>query len=460
MKNIRVLKFGGTSMADEHTWLKVIEVIKKYDHPLVVVSATSRTTRQLISAAEAALTDRDLALDISNQIKSRHQTLISNVLDFTPKKEINSIENRCFETIDRHIKDLNLHIDDIYQNQQITPAKKDTVASIGEQLSAALFAECAQLFGLHTRFIDAREIIKTNSEFGNAKPNVDKVAAQAGILTDLIENDMIPIVGGYYGENEEGHLTTLGFEGSDYTASLIGAALDCEAIEIWTDVNGIFTSDPNIVEDAISLPEISFQEATEMAYFGARILHPSTLKPAAEKNKPVFVRNIFNVDHPGTKIHSEAPRNGPVRAVTFSKGIVIITVNAPSTLMGYHFLVDVFEKLEEHHIIVDVVTTTEASISIAVQRPENLQQLTEGLKEIGEVSLIEGQGLISLISFSPSNIESIYNQVFAEIRDIPLSLISFSRDKRNLNIILPERLLIETARTIHRSLFSQQIISD
>ncbi len=444
-------------MGDEGTWRRVLEIAKKYRQPVIVVSATSRTTRKLIAAAEAAADDYEKALEISSLIRTRHETLIAGFLEHFDDHESADAKQQCLNWIEKQINNLNSYLKEINESKKIDAARKDAIASIGEQLSSGLFAICGGIYGLDTSFIDARDIIKTDSDFGRANPDTEKIQHQISKITAVLDKNKIPVIGGYYGENEQGQLTTLGFEGSDYTASLIGAALDCEAIEIWTDVSGIFTCDPSVVEEAVSIPEISFREATEMAYFGAKVLHPSTLKPAAEKEIPVFVRNIFEPEHPGTKIFSEAESDGPVRALTFLEDVVIVTINAAGTLMGHHFLSNVFNTLKQYHITVDVVTTTEASVSIAMERPDNLDTVIEELRDNGEITLTKHQGLISLIGFGLSDIRAMTGQVFAAIQGDRLSLISFSWDKQNLNLVLPEDHMIETVRSIHRSLLSQQI---
>lgn len=452
---MRVLKFGGTSMGNEHTWHKVLDIISGYEQPVVIVSATAHTTRKLLAAAEAALDNYNKAREISSKIRTRHEQLVTRFLQNFEDAESTEIKERCLSWIEKQIDDLNARLEEIKHSKKLDTRKQDAIASIGEQLSSALLAECGKIYGITTTFIDAGDIIKTNSDFGRAAPDTEKILRSIEKLNSSIKKGFIPVVGGYYGKNDKGELTTLGFEGSDYTASLIGAALNAEAIEIWTDVSGVFTCDPRVVEDAVSIPEISFREATEMAYFGARVLHPSTLKPAAEKEIPVYVRNIFEPGHPGTKIFSDADSNGPVRALTFLENVIIITVTSESTLMGYHFLSRVFEILEQHHVTVDVVTTTEASVSIALEKPSVLDRIVEELQSTGEVSVMENQGIVSLIGFSLRHTDEITKRVFASVEGDVLSLISFSSDKRNLNLVLPEEDVIRTVKSIHSALFNQ-----
>lgn len=440
-------------MGDEHTWRRVLNIISDYQNPVVVVSATARTTRKLLAAADKALDNLPGALELSSEIRSRHETLANSFLENFDSRETVKAKERCLAWIEKQIAGLDDHLNWIDSHKKIDASRKDAVASIGERLSSFLFAECGQIYGLDTVFVDAAEVIKTDSDFGKANPDTGAISGTATKLTSLSEDGSIPVIGGYYGENERGEPTTLGFEGSDYTASLIGAAVGAEAIEIWTDVSGIYTCDPHVVEKAIPIAEISFREATELAYFGAKVLHPSTLKPAAEKDIPVFVKNIFEPDHPGTKIHKSAGPVKPVRALTFLEDVVIITVTSPNTLMGYHFLSNVFKTLEAHHITVDIVTTTEASVSIALEKPDKLGAIVKELKEIGKVYITGQQGLISLVGFSLTYSNEITDRVFSSVNGSSLSLISFSHDKRNLNLVLPESSMIDTVRALHRSLF-------
>lgn len=443
-------------MGDEHTWRRVLDIIGSYENSVVVVSATARTTRKLLAAAGMAADKFAEAMEISSGIRARHETLTTNFLENFEGSESDKARERCLAWIDKQISDLNDRLKEIRDSKKIDAAKKDAIAGIGERLSSYLFAECGRVYGLNTHFLDAAEIIKTDSDFGKANPDLESISENISKIASLVNEGSIPVIGGYYGENKRGEPTTLGFEGSDYTASLIGAAIGSEAIEIWTDVSGIYTCDPRVVEDAVPIPEISFREATELAYFGAKVLHPSTLKPAAEKEIPVYVKNIFDPDHPGTRIHKYGGSDKPVRALTFLEDVVIITVTSNSTLMGYHFLAGIFKTLEDHHITVDVVTTTEASVSIALEKPGNLGHMLKELGDFGEVHVTEKQGLISLIGFSLSAMDEINARVFSSVNGSSLSLISFSHDKKNLNLVLPENSMIETVKSLHRSLFEQE----
>ncbi len=440
-------------MGDENTWRRVLNIIEGYDKPVVVVSATARTTRKLVSAAEMAQTNLKEALTIAESIKERHLLLIEKFIHENKFQNSNDTLQKCNQWIENRINHLKELLRDINSVAELHPWRSDAVASIGEQLSARLFALCGQAFGLPMQWVDAKDIIATNSSFGQALPNQSAIQANSSVISDAVHSNTIPVMGGFYGQNDQGQITTLGFEGSDYSASLIGAALEAEAVEIWTDVSGIYTCDPRVVESARPIAELSFQEATELAYFGAKVLHPSTMNPASDKNIPVYVKNIFEPDQPGTKIHNQTKQNGSAKALTYLKDSVILTVTADHSMEGHHFLAEVFRLLDEAKQPVNAVTTTEASISVALQQNDHLQELERSLKKAGDVERHSEQGLISLIGCAFDDIQTIQKRVFNGIADIQPSLMSYSKSKRNLNIAVSETSLIPAVCRIHDLLF-------
>lgn len=448
-----ILKFGGTSMGDAETWQRVLKIVRRYDRPFVIVSATARTTRKLLAAAEQALDNPDAARKMSAEIKTRHLTLITDFLNKYPDAEP-TVEKECKSWIEQKIDILNNHLAQIHEQQELNPKIKDAVASVGEQLSSYLFARCGSAAGLPTRWTDATEIIRTNSDFEQASPQMDHIRSQAQRLVDEIESDQIPVMGGYYGQDSDGNITTLGFEGSDYTASLIGAALSAEAIEIWTDVSGIYTCDPRLIPDAKPIPQLNFQEATELAYFGAKVLHPSTTKPASQNNIPIQVKNIFEPDEAGTLISHESIADGRVKAITFKDNCVVITVTSSQTVMGYEFLAGVFDILRWHHLPVDVVTTTEASVSIAIENGNRIDEAVEQLEKYGSVDLQTDQGIISLVGCTKDNPQSLIHNVLENISATSVNLLSFSHSKGNLNIVTDNEHIESSVKSIHKMIFS------
>ena len=450
-----VLKFGGTSMGDEHTWRTVLDIIKSYQNPIIVVSATARTTRQLIAAGETARDDLTQALEMHNAIKQRHLSLIANFLATTASGTNNEIKSACTKWINERMQVFENLLKNIAADKIFTAHTKDAVASIGEQLSAYLFAQCGRAYGLPMQWADARNIIKTDDDFGQANPLRDEIKRHSVLLAKLSQEDKIPVMGGFYGENKQGQITTLGFEGSDYTASLIGAALQAEAVEIWTDVSGIYTCDPNVVSDARPIPHLSFQEATELAYFGAKVLHPSTMKPVAAEKIPVFVKNIFEANHPGTKIHQEQTGTAWAKAITYLHDIIILTVTSRGMLSGHQFLARCFEELHNSHIPVNAVTTTEASVSVALQADDVTEELCRTFEQVGTVTKENDQGLISLVGCNFSTARDIRQTIFTAIVDDTPALISYSKTKQNLNVAVPKTQLIPAVCRIHNTLFKK-----
>jgi len=452
--DLHVLKFGGTSMNDHKTWKQVLEIIKNYEYPIVVVSATAKTTRQLIEAGKLAADNKlEEALEFGESIKLRHLEIIRNFLEENPHTKKALIEESCEKKLNEKIGLLNKFLTYTQKVGELTPAMKDAIASIGEQISSYLLAQCGLATDQLTQFVDAKKIIKTDNSYGNAYPNFGLINQKIGSLETILDGGFTPVIGGFYGEAPDGTTTTLGFEGSDYSASLIGGALHAKSIEIWTDVSGVFTSDPRFIKDAKPIPELSYFDATEMAYFGSKVLHPSTLKPAQERNIPVLVKNMFSPDKTGTRIIRESAQTQKALAVSFKEDMALLTVSAYETVMGYNFLTRVFKVLEDHRLAVDAVNTTEASVTIALSDSEKLDEIAKSLIEIGTVDLEREKGLISIIGYRSSETTELCNDIFNAIESVSLDMISFTKQKRILNLAVDREIMVETAQKIHSSLF-------
>ncbi len=452
--DLHVLKFGGTSMNDHKTWKQVLEIIKNYEYPIVVVSATAKTTRQLIEAGKLAADNKlEKALVMGESIKLRHLGILHNFLRENPHPKKALIEESCEKKLDEKIGLLHKFLTYTHKVGELTPAMKDAIASIGEQISSYLLAQCGLATDQLTQFVDAKKIIKTDNNYGNAFPNFGLINQRIGSLETLLDGGFTPVIGGFYGEAPDGTTTTLGFEGSDYSASLIGGALHAKSIEIWTDVSGVFTSDPRFIKDAKPIPELSYFDATEMAYFGSKVLHPSTLKPAQERNIPVLVKNMFTPEETGTRIIRESAQTQKALAVSFKEDIALLTVSAYETVMGYNFLTRVFKVLEDHRLAVDAVNTTEASVTIALSDSEKLDEIAKSLIEIGTVDLEREKGLISIIGYQSFETTELCNDIFDAIQPASLDMISFTKQKRILNLAVDQKIMIDTAQKIHSSLF-------
>lgn len=441
-------------MADESTWQKVLEIIKSTKNPVVVVSATSQTTNALIESAEQAKNGNiDKAKEISGGIAERHKTLVAK---FLQQKDVKApdTEKECENHIEELIHHLNNFLMGIYTLGELTPKSLDTISSIGERLSSYLLAACGNAIGMDTFFVDSRTLLKTDSVFGRAKPNMEKINKVAKPLKEQISEAKIPIIGGFYGSNDKGEITTLGRGGSDYSASLFGLALDADAIQIWTDVSGMFTSDPRFIEGTQPIPEIGFNEAAELAYFGARVLHPATIQPAVEKNIPVLIKNTFEPEMPGTRIVADNKSSTAIRAIAFKKNIHIITVSSSRMLMAYGFLSRVFDIFEQFHVSVDVVTTSEVSISMTVDSEDYLDKIIHELSKTGEVSVTQNQGLVSVVGQNFLEATGIAAKTFSALDNIPVRMISQGSSNNNITLVVDNDDVIDAAQSLHNSFFN------
>jgi len=441
-------------MADHKTWKQVLEIISNYEYPVVVVSATARTTRKLVEAGNLAAKGKlDEALEISKSIQKRHNQIVADFLEENPHAKNKLIKDSCTKNTEAKIGKLNKLLTYTERQGVLSPQMKDAISAMGEQISSYLLAQCGLALDMMTQQIEARKLIKTDSEYGKANPNRLLINQHCGSLETVLESGFTPIIGGFYGESKDKTVTTLGFEGSDYSASLIGAAIGAQTIEIWTDVSGVFTGDPRFIPEAKPLAEMSYFDATEMAYFGAKVLHPSTLKPAQERNIPVFVKNMFKPEDKGTKIVRHSKHDLDVLALSFKQNMATVTVSAYETVMGYSFLTKVFAVLEEHRLAVDAVNTTEASVTIALSDSEILDQLSKEFIEIGTVTLERQKGLLTLIGCSINKADKLTNTIFSSLEEVELNMISFTKEKRILNVVMDDEKLIETTQKLHNQLF-------
>ena len=344
-----VMKFGGTSVEDPaaigRTAAIVAGRVAMGKQPVVVVSAMAKVTDQLLRAASAASQgDRTGALAISSRLRARHRDTAAELVKETASVAalIDFIDQK-FDSLDEILRGLSAIL-------ELTPRISDLIVSFGERVSSRIVAAAFCERGIDAAHVDAREIIVTDSQFQKAVPQddlIDKRAAEK--LRPLVDSGKVPVMGGFIASNEAGITTTLGRGGSDFTGALVGGALTAEAIEIWTDVDGIMTSDPRVCPDALRVKVISFEEAAELAYFGAKVLHPATILPAVKKNIPVLVLNSRNAACEGTRITSLAPRcKSPFKSIAVKKRLSIIDVVASRMLMTHGYMKEIFTIFDKH----------------------------------------------------------------------------------------------------------------
>ncbi|HEY6229293.1 MAG TPA: aspartate kinase, partial [Verrucomicrobiae bacterium] len=328
-------------------------------------------------------------------------------------------------------------------------------------LSSQLLAAVLRGVGLAARHVDARSCIKTDEVYGNAMPLSDTATATERELLPLVQAAQIPVLGGFIGSTERGVTTTLGRGGSDYTAALVGAALNAREIQIWTDVSGVLTADPRIVPSAKTIPVLSYQEAAELAYFGAKVLHPKTIQPAIERNIAVRVCNSRAPKDQGTLIVSES-RATPqtVKAIAHKNGITTVQVTSARMLGAYGFLRKLFEVFDEHKTAVDVVTTSEVSVSLSVDDASSLTELIGDLEKLGTVEVEEDRTIISVVGEGLRSTPGIAARVFSVISDINVSMISVGASSVNLTFMVDAAHAEEAITRLHRICFESEAAVD
>jgi aspartate kinase len=452
--SVVVMKFGGTSVEDPaaigRTAAIVAGRVALGKQPVVVVSAMAKVTDQLLRAAAASAEgDRTGALAISSRLRARHRetaaALVKNSADLAALHEF--IDQK-FDSLDEVLRGLAAIL-------ELTPRISDLIVSYGERISSRIVASAFRELGINAAHVDAREVVITDSQFQKAVPQsalIEKRAAEK--LLPLIKQGQVPVMGGFIAANEAGITTTLGRGGSDFSGALIGGALTAEAIEIWTDVDGIMTTDPRICPDALRVKTISFEEAAELAYFGAKVLHPATILPAVKKNIPVLVLNSRNAASEGTRIISLAPHcKSPFKSIAVKKKLSIIDVVASRMLMTHGYLSEVFAIFDKYQCPVDMVSTSEVSISLTVDSNDKLPALAADLGKLADVKYEGRKALICMVGDDIRGQQGIAAQVFNAIRHINVRMISQGASEINMSFMIDEDDAEEAVRSLHAAFF-------
>jgi aspartate kinase len=449
-----VMKFGGTSVEDpaaiNRTAAIVAGRVAMGMQPVVIVSALAKVTDQLLRAAScAAKGDRTGALAISSRLRSRHRdTACALVKTPADSAALITLIDQKFDSLDEILRGLAAIL-------ELTPRISDLIASYGERISSRIVAATFCERGISAAHVEARDIIVTDSQFQKAVPQdtiIEKRAADR--LRPLIAQGKVPVMGGFIGSNEDGITTTLGRGGSDFTGALVGGALSANAIEIWTDVDGIMTCDPRVCPEALRVKVISFEEAAELAYFGAKVLHPATILPAVKKNIPVLVLNSRNPSNDGTRIISLAPHcKSPFKSIAVKKKLSIIDVVASRMLMTHGYLSEIFAIFDKHQCPVDMVSTSEVSVSLTVDSNDRLPAIAADLSQLADVKYEGKKALVCMVGEDIRGQSGIAAQVFAAIRHINVRMISQGASEINMSFMIEEEDAEEAVRSLHAAFF-------
>ena len=428
-----VVKFGGTSVGDAAAIERAALIVQSRleRRPVVVVSALGGATNALLAVGEQSAKGHLIgALRGVETLRDRHLEECETLLGGS-------------EFADDIASDLSAIFDELASLAEalsilghVTPRSLDAIAAFGEQASSELVTAYFKLRGINAEHVDARGVMVTDSAFMGAEPQSAAIAERAREqILPLVREGKVPVLGGFIGATPEGVTTTLGRGGSDYSASLIGAALRADAIEIWTDVDGMLTADPRLVKGALLIEEIRFDEASELASFGAKVLHPNTIAPAVRLGIPVFIYNSRNPEGKGTRITFDAPHR-PVSAIAGKTDVVLIKVTAPRMLFAHGFLRRVFEIFERHQTSVDVVATSEVSVSVTIDDPSRLDALLVDLRSLGDVSIERNRGIIAIVGAGICDAGGAMGRALIALGETKVHMMSLSATGINLTVIV------------------------
>jgi aspartate kinase len=445
-----VCKFGGTSVQDAEAITRVGEIVRGRlaRRPIVVVSALGGATNQLLEVAHRAAAGELLeALEITERLRARHLREAGRLL--AGSREADDLVAEIGAGFDELA-----HLAEAFRTLgHLTPRSLDAVAALGELLSSQLVAAALRHQGLPAVHVDARDVMRTDDQFTRAEPQPAAIAeAAAARLLPRVAEGSIPVLGGFVGATAARVTTTLGRGGSDYTASLVGAAVGAEAIEIWTDVDGMLTADPRIIPEARLIERIRFDEAAELAAFGAKVLHPSTIAPAVERGIPVYVLNSRRPEGTGTEITFDAPRHA-VRAIASKRRATVVRLRSARMLLAHGFLRRVFEAFERHRTSVDVVTTSEVSISVTVDDVTHLDAIVVELEALGEVAVERDRGIIAAVGAGMADDSQAIARLVAAIGGVPLHMASLSATGINFTVVVDDAHVVPVMERMHRAFF-------
>ncbi|MEO8649628.1 MAG: lysine-sensitive aspartokinase 3 [Acidobacteriota bacterium] len=447
-----VMKFGGTSVGDVAAFERVSQVIaaQTEKRAVVVVSAMTRVTDALLSAFDQAKKGEFEQACASLEPHFVRHTEVSDHFIHEGNSSAFDAELRLARG---EISDLLMRV-----SRRSLPLQmlKDAIVSYGEQLSSRLLVEVLKVNGVNARHMDARRIIMTDDEYGAAQPLVDETNDLVKLeLKPVIEAGEVPILGGFIAGSRSGETTTLGRGGSDYSAALVAAALDARELQIWTDVTGVMTCDPRICSGARTIPVLSYEEAAELAYFGAKVLHPKTIKPAVDHGIPVRVCNTFEPEAVGTMVlanSAEAPNK--IKSIAHKKNITIVRITSARMLGAYGFMSAVFQVFDRHRTVIDVISTSEVSVALTLDDNASVEKVVEELRRLGDVEVASGYAVICVVGEGLRASTGLAAKIFSCIDDVNIALVSHGASSVNLTFVIKEEDAAEVIGKLHKSFFA------
>ncbi|HEX5385707.1 MAG TPA: lysine-sensitive aspartokinase 3 [Gemmatimonadales bacterium] len=444
-----VCKFGGTSVQHAEAIGRLIDIIRarEAERPVLVVSALAGVTDGLLDLARLA-ERRDAG------VGGRLAALVARHEDTA----------RALPGAEAALDDIRAEADalgaelEAVMGRRALPRELDAIASRGELWSSRLIGAALEGAGVRAEWVDVRSIMVTDDRFGRATPYAQFFTTRAReCLGPLVEGGAVPITQGFIGATANGVPTTLGRGGSDFTAALLGAALHARRVEIWTDVDGLMTADPRVVPSARTLRVASYEEAAELATFGAKVLHPATAVPLVREGIPIVVLNSHRPELPGTKIESAAELerlgDSPIRSISWKRGITVVNIRAPRMLGAYGFLRQLFEVFERHEVVVDVLASSEVSVSLTIEGGHSIDALVRELEDLGEVWVEERRAIVAVVGIGLKQTAGLAGRVFGALSETCVEVISQGASAINMTFVVKEEDGPVVVRQLHREFF-------
>lgn len=445
------MKFGGTSVGDEAAFRRVVKIVSDQieKNPVVVVSAMTKMTDALLAAFEQARRNEpNEGFDSLSPHFERHVAVAENFLDEDAK-------HKFFAELEKAKNELGELLERVARRALPVQLLKDVVVAYGEQLSSKLLTGVLRAHNLNARHADARRLIVTDEEHGAANPiwnETEKIVRLE--LEPVIAAGEIPVLGGFIAASRSGETTTLGRGGSDFSAALIGAALRARELQIWTDVSGVLTCDPRICADARTVETLSYEEAAELAYFGAKVLHPKTIQPAVDFSIPVRVCNSFEPEKTGTMVLADGKISpSKIKSIAHKTGITILRISSARMLGSYGFMSALFQIFERYRTVIDVISTSEVSVSLTLDNTASLDAIVGELNRLGAVEIEPHHAVVCVVGEGLRGASGVASKIFSTIDDINISLISHGASSVNLTFVVKEEKVGEVIKRLHETFF-------
>ena len=448
-----VMKFGGTSVADADAVERLVGIVRDASKangipPIVVVSALAGVTDALVDIARLAEDGNGAAAaGAIAGLLDRHVSVASAVTTGSRDGVIDSLR--------RELAELSGLVHALAVLREVSPRSRDAVLATGEVLSSAIVAAALSDRGMPTTAVDARRVLVTDAEHTSAAPEMIETCERCRErIAPVLAQGRVPVLGGFIGATSNGVTTTLGRGGSDYSAAIVGACLGVDEIQIWTDVDGMLTADPRIVAGPRVVPQLSFAEASELAYFGAKVLHPSTILPAVAKNIAVRILNSRRPQNAGTLIAADARPDGALTAIACKRDVTVVDITSTRMLMAHGFLRRLFEVFERFKTAVDVVTTSEVSVSVTVDDTRRLDGVVDNLRHFAEVACEPEMAIVCAVGENLRSDATLFGRAITALDRIPLRLVSQAASRRNITFVLRNADVPAAMTRLHETFFS------